>query len=181
MQRPAILLVAVLAAVPIVAAGIPRSSQPRAERMADWRAKLHAADYALHRERPEEAERLYREVIDDAAKTDEESLLVARAVDGMADLCRAAGRFQEAVEYYRRAAAMWEPLLGPRQPREATTLHNLAVVEAALGEIEAAQAHLLEALDIWEASLGPDSPQARTSRAVYHRLTSRSNGAGGAD
>ena len=154
MRRCRLVLLAALVAAPVLGAGLPRSSQPRADRMAGWRVMLEAADHALRSDRPEEAERIYRELMDAAAKIDDESLLVARAVDGMADLCRDSDRLPEALEYYRRAARMWERLLGPRQPRRATTLHNLAVVEMTLGELEAARGHLLEALSIWEESFG---------------------------
>ena len=172
-RRCNILMLAVLLATPAVSEVIPSSSQPRAARMEEWRSMLDAADDALSNDRPEEAERFYTKIIDGAATIEKENLLVARAVDGMADLCAERGRLAEAWDYYRRAAGLWEKLLGPQQPRLATTLHNLAVVELALDKLEAARGHVLAALDIWEQSLGADSTQARESQALRERVVAR--------
>jgi hypothetical protein len=70
---------------------------------------------------------------------------------------------------------MWGKLLGPRQPRLAITLHNLAVVELALDRPEEARGHVLAALEIWELSLGSDSAQAQQSRALRERVAARLN------
>jgi tetratricopeptide (TPR) repeat protein len=172
--RLTLVLLTVLVAVPALDAGIPESSQPRAELMKSWRHSLKLADHALFNDNPEEAERIYREIIEEAAMLDEENLLVARAIDGMADLLRDGERPEEAAELYRKAAEMWPRLLGPAQPRTATTLHNLAVVEMTLGDFEPARVHLLEALEIWESALGADSPQAQASRRTFRQLQQRS-------
>jgi tetratricopeptide (TPR) repeat protein len=166
-------MLAVLLAAPAVSEVIPPESRPHAARMDEWRSMLDAADEALHGDRAQEAERIYTKIIDAAATMKKVNLLVARAVDGMAGLCAEQGRLTEARDYYRRAAEMWDKLLGSRQPRLATTLHNLAVVELALDQPEAARGHVLAALEIWELSFGTNSAQAQQSRALRERVASR--------
>jgi tetratricopeptide (TPR) repeat protein len=166
----AFLLVATLAIASASAGVIPPSSEERAERMARWRTDLAEAEAASRAGESARAEALYRGVIEAAAAAGDDGLLVARAVDGLADLCSAQGRLDEARELYARSSAQWERLLGARQPRLAVTLHNLALVEAARGERDDARRHLRRAIEIFEGSLGPDSEQARASRASYAAL-----------
>lgn len=138
-----------------------------------WREQIAAAEQAANEGRSAEAEALYRAVLEQSAAIDDPGLLVARAVDGLADLCRRDDRSAEARELYLRSAEMWERLLGPRQPRLAITLHNLGVVETARGEYAAAEPHLLHALSIWEESYGADSAQAENTRRALRALQRR--------
>jgi tetratricopeptide (TPR) repeat protein len=167
-------LVLCLFAVQTAAAAMPKASQPRAALMESWRTKIAAAERAAESQRDAEAERLYREVLDESGASDEVGLLAARAVDGLADLCRKQERLEEARELYLRAAGLWESLLGPGQPRLAVTLHNLGVVETARGEFIAAKGHLQRALEIWELSYGAESEQARNTRRAQRLLQRRS-------
>lgn len=171
MQRPAAcFLVMILAMGPLAAGVIPPASQERAARMDGWRETLAEAERLLRDGDTVAAETRYLGVIGEAEAAGEAGLLVARAVDGLADIYRQQDRFDEARELYARSAAMWERLLGPRQPRLAVTLHNLALVEAARGERGDAEGHLLRAIEIFELSLGSDSAQARASRDSYAAL-----------
>jgi tetratricopeptide (TPR) repeat protein len=97
-------------------------------------------------------------------------LLLARALDGLGDAARARGDFAVAVEQHARAAALLETLLGPTQPRLATTLHNLGIAHAAIGRADDARQSLGRALAIWEATLGAQSAEARTSRRALAAL-----------
>lgn len=162
-----------LLAFQAVFADLPRASRSRAARMDLWRTQLAEAERAVAEGREREAEALYREVIEQAAGTRDPGLLAARALDGLADLCRREDRLDEARELYSRSAGMWERLLGPRQPRLAVTLHNLGVVETARGEYVAADEHLLRALSIWEEAYGADSAQAENTRRARRRLQRR--------
>jgi tetratricopeptide (TPR) repeat protein len=110
---------------------------------------------------------LYRQAGDDAAGLGTANLPLARALDGLADVHRLAGRPADAAALYLRSAAMWETLLGSRQPRLAITLHNLGIVYLAQDRPDLAAPHLRRAVAIWEATLGPASPQAlETGRAL---------------
>lgn len=162
-------LVLALAAFHVHAGQYPSWSQERAALLDDWRARLDSAEELVNQEKAEQAEALYRALLDEAARAENEGLLVARAADGLADLYRTGGRHAEAAALYRRSAAMWERLLGPRQPRLAVTLHNLGTVCLELGEAEEAERHLEQALAIWEESYGVDSPQAENSRRALRK------------
>jgi len=176
---PWVLALACLLAAQAVFADLPRASRPRAARMDLWRAQIVEAERAVAEGRQREAEGLYRGVIEQAREVEDPGLLAARAVDGLADLCRREDRLEEARELYERSLAMWERLLGPRQPRLAVTLHNLGVVETQRGEYAAADAHLLRALSIWEEAYGADSDQAENTRRALRLSRNRAEqGAG---
>jgi len=128
------------------------------------------AEEAVRQERLDDAERRYREVIEQAAGAADEGLPVARAIDGLADLCRDRGRLSEAALLYERSAAMWERLLGPGQPRLAVTQHNLGAVYLSMGKLQQAEERFLGALAIWEEVYGRDSPQAENSRRALRAL-----------
>ncbi len=157
-------LVLAPAALHVHAGQYPPWSQERAALLDDWRSRIDRAEELAEKDESEQAEAIYRDLLDEAVFKENEGLLVARAADGLADLYRAGGRHAEAAELYRRSAEMWERLLGPRQPRLAVTLHNLGTVCAELGEAEEAKRYLLRAIAIWEESYGVDSPQAENSR-----------------
>jgi tetratricopeptide (TPR) repeat protein len=99
-------------------------------------------------------------------------LLLARALDGMADLAALRGDLAAAADGYGRAATIFETALGPNQPRLATTLHNLGVVQARLGRTAPARAALERALAIWDATLGPASTEAVNSRRALALVAS---------
>jgi tetratricopeptide (TPR) repeat protein len=157
-------LAVALAALQVHAGEYPSWSQKRAALLDDWRATIGEAEELAGRDETDRAEALYRALLDEAEREQNEGLLVARAADGLADLYRKEGRHAEAAPLYRRSAAMWERLLGPSQPRLAVTLHNLGAVCLKLGEADEAERHLERVLAIWQESYGVDSPQAENSR-----------------
>jgi tetratricopeptide (TPR) repeat protein len=157
-------LALVLTVLHVHAGQYPPWSQERAELLDDWRSRLDSAEELASGGKADQAEALYLDLLDEAARAENEGLLVARAADGLADLYRMGGRHTEAAALYRRSAVMWERLLGPRQPRLAVTLHNLGTVCLELGLAEEAERHLVRALAIFEESYGVDSPQAENSR-----------------
>jgi tetratricopeptide (TPR) repeat protein len=158
--------------IPSVAAPatIPSWSRDRAERLDRWRALLADAERAREEDRLDDAAGYYGSVIDEAREAGDESLLLARAVDGLADTCRLRGELDDAERLYRQVAPMWERLLGPDQPRLATTLHHLGLVEWRLEHRTEAAAHLERARSIFERSFGVDSAEARNTRLALERL-----------
>ncbi len=134
------------------------------ETLDEARAAVSAADYPR-------AETLDRRAVDGSADLPGSNLPLARAVDGLGDVYRLSDRPEEAAGLYERSARMWESLLGPDQPRLATTLHNLGLVHAAMGRPERALPALARALTIWEATLGSDSFEARNTRRAVRRLS----------
>lgn len=146
------------------------SAGERAETVRLLRSRLEEGERALRSSRLDEAETFFREALERAADLNEPNLLLARAVDGLADLHRLRGRHAEAETLYLRSVAMWERLLGERQPRLATSLHNLGVVLIEQDKTEPAERTLTRALAIWEATLGADSPEARNTRRALRSL-----------
>jgi len=159
-----------LLGVPATAAGIPEASRERAARLHGWRAALAAAERARDAGRWGEAERIYSGLVREARDAGDEGLLTARAIDGLADTCRGAERLEEARRLYAESAVMWERLLGPDQPRLATTLHHLGLVEWRLKRRDEASRHLSRALAIFESALGRASPEARNTRRLLDRV-----------
>jgi tetratricopeptide (TPR) repeat protein len=175
---PARFGVALLALVAVAAASAPRPAagelpshvRARDPRVGEARSLVERADRARGDGRLEEAESLYLEAVAAIDGATGPTMLLARAVDGLGDLCRAQRRFDAAAGYYVRAAELWEPLLGPEQPRLATTLHNLGVVYLETERLDAAEPALRRALSIWEKSLGAGSDQAELTRRAMERL-----------
>jgi len=165
-----VLLSAIAVGVPTAAGELPSQIRARDPRIGELRARVERAESARGEGRLDEAETLYREVVAEIDASERPAMLLARAVDGLGDLCRVQQRFDEAEAYYLRAAELWEPLLGPRQPRLATTLHNLGLVYLEDGRLDAADAPLRRALAIWLSALGPDSDQAGLTRSAVRRV-----------
>lgn len=150
----------------------PAFAGTRADAVRAVRSQLAEAENARETGRIDAAQAGYEKAAAAAALLGEPNLLLARALDGAADLARTGGRLEEAERGYLRAAALWNELLGPRQPRLATTLHNLGAVYLQLGRPDDAGRSFREALAIWESSFGVDSPEAANTRAALDALRS---------
>jgi tetratricopeptide (TPR) repeat protein len=137
------------------------------------RRLLDAAAEARRAGDPGTARGLYESAAHGAEALGVPNLLLARAVDGLADLDREAGARDRAESGYLRSAAMWETLLGSEQPRLATTLHNLGALRLEIGRLDEAESALERALGIWRRSLGEDSPEAANTRAALDALRRR--------
>lgn len=147
--------------------GVPTDAGSRGGTLERLRATLNEAERELDDGHLARAATLYRRAGEEASGLGGANLPLARALDGLADVHRLAGRPADAAELYVRSAAMWETLLGERQPRLAITLHNLGIVYLAQERGDLAAPYLRRALQIWEATLGPASPQAlETGRAL---------------
>jgi tetratricopeptide (TPR) repeat protein len=154
----------------ISSAGITAAALSRGPLTEKLRATLREAERELDGGRLSSAGALYREALAESAPLGETSLPRARALDGLADVERLSGRPAEAVALYARSIPLWERLLGRRQPRLATTLHNLGVAHLDQGRSDLAMPHLRRALEIWEASLGATSAEARNTRRLLERV-----------
>ena len=161
---------ALFVAWPLAAQRMPPESRPRAEQHAAWRAMLSASDEALGDGRWDEAEAGLVAVIEQARAVEHEGLLLARAVDRLADLRREKDELDEAERLYRESAALWTRLLGESQPRLGVTLHNLGVVYLTQERLAEARDSLERALVIFESSMGHDSAHANRTRQLLQTL-----------
>lgn len=149
----------------------PAGAQPtqRAERLEDWRARL---GQALAQDGSDRAIELYRSILDEAESGGDDGILVARAVDGLADVYRERHRFDLARPLYERSAAQWKRLLGPLQPRLAVSLHNLGICYVELARWDAAERVLRQARGIWRAA-GDETRDSETEKALRAALERR--------
>jgi tetratricopeptide (TPR) repeat protein len=166
-SRPLVSLLALSLGAAAVAA--PTASRERSRVLERLRADLRRAEEALGGGRLDAAAALYSGVAEEALALGRPNLPLARAIDGLADVRRLEGRLPDAAALYAESAALWPDLLGERQPRLATTLHNLGAVHLELGRPGDAAGPLRRALAIFEESFGPGSPQAAGTRALLRR------------
>jgi serine/threonine protein kinase/Tfp pilus assembly protein PilF len=82
----------------------------------------------------------------------------AKALNNLAQVYQAQGRFQEAVALFDSALAIRKRVLEPNHPDLATGLNNLAVLLREQGRHAEAAHRLGQAIAIWEHVLGPDHP-----------------------
>jgi tetratricopeptide (TPR) repeat protein len=137
----------------------------------DLRTQLSRAEAAAKAGKSAEATALFQETIETATRLNQTTLLLARALDGLAELEFAAGRLPEAESLYLRSIPLWRKLLGADQPRLAISLHNLGVLHLDQQRYEPARVELTEALAIWVKVYGSDSAQAQNTRRAYQRAS----------
>ena len=164
------LRVALATTVLLAVTGTSAPAETRGRTVEGLRSGLALAERELQAGRLSHAATLYDEARVQALRLGSPNLPLARALDGLADVHRLENRPERAAELYLRSIEIWETIFGPRQPRLATSLHNLGVVCLALDRPDLARTHWLRALEIWEASLGHDSPEALNTRRLVQRL-----------
>ncbi len=81
-----------------------------------------------------------------------------------------AGRYKQAIPFYREALELGEQEFGPDHPTTATLLNNLAGLYHATGRYAEAEPLHKRALAIREKVLGPDHPDVATSLENYAAL-----------
>ncbi len=158
-----IVVVAILAPSPANTAEVrPRSEQTRALFL-----QLRTADEALASGRLGDALRSYDEALAAARELGGETILLARAADGRADVARLEGDSRTAERLYRVSAELWPRLLGRKQPRTGVTLHNLGLVLLHQDRVVEALESFERAHGIFVESFGAESSQAtNTARGI---------------
>jgi len=160
------LTIAVAALTPAAAAPSPGRDQ-----IARWTADLDAAETWARAGDVARAGETYARVLAELPTNGGPALLRARGLDGVGDTYRLRGESAAAVDPYRQAAALWEELLGPRQPRLAVTLHNLGAVLLATDRPGEARSVLEHALTIWcDSAITRD--EAENTRRLLARIGS---------
>ena len=95
----------------------------------------------------------------------EDGLLVKTSAlyNNMAGVYKAQGEYEKALEYYGKALAIRERVLGTDHPDTAATYNNMALVFRAQGEYEKALEYYGKALATRERVLGPEHPDTATT------------------
>jgi len=153
-------------------AGNPEARGLTVESASDLRLRLRNAEAAVTSGRTAEAAALFNDTIDDAVRLNQRGLLLARALDGLAELEYAQQRLPEAESLYLRSIPLFRELLGPDQPRLAISLHNLGVLYLEQQRFEQAAHELKQALEIWVKVYGSESHQAMNTRRALQRTSS---------
>jgi tetratricopeptide (TPR) repeat protein len=100
------------------------------------------------------------------------------ALNNLALLYQAQGKYEQAEPLYQRALAIREQQLGPQHPDTAGSLNNLAGLYDAQGKYEQAEPLYQRALAILEQQLGPEHPNTQTVRGNYAALLRTMGGEG---
>jgi tetratricopeptide (TPR) repeat protein len=153
----------------LLAASVTTSGQ-RADATREVRSRLGSAEQAFQAGSYQLARGLFEEAATGARELSNTNILLARAIDRLADLDRLEGSLERAEAGYLRSAAIWPVLLGEDQPRLATTLHNLGAVYLEQGRLDDAERVLGEALAIWDRTLGVDSAEAANTRTALDNI-----------
>lgn len=168
MRTLATLILCSLLAAPLSAG----TSTDRGRQLLELSDRLERAETAVDEDELERAAELYVEALS-AAEELGGSLHLARSIDGLADVRRMQGRLDEATPLYERSIPLWAKLLGPDQPRQAVSEHNLGTIYLAQGRLDSAEPVLGHALATFERSFGPDSSQAANTRRAYQKVRAR--------
>ena len=102
-------------------------------------------------------------------------LAVAANLAGLADLYNQWGKYDAALEHYRRALALYEQILGPAHPVIARNLINLTVPLIAAGRFDEARAAAERALAITETVFGHDHLQTAGIHIALGNLAAQQN------
>ncbi len=165
----AALLVSLLASGPQAA-----DEKSRADTFREWRVVLESAYQARQEGDDDRAVELYGSILAEADAREETGMLVARAVDGLADLYREQHRFELAAPLYERSVESWTRLLGASQPRRAVSLHNLGICYVELSQWDAAERVLTAALAVWRDGGRHGDRFAETQKVLDAALARRS-------
>lgn len=102
------------------------------------------------------------------------ALWCERASEGLArvlgDLLQRQGDLAGARQYYERALAVFEKVLGGDHPDTAATMNSPGEILISQGTSERARSYLKHALAIFEARLGPDHPDTKLVRKNLRSL-----------
>ena len=112
-------------------------------------------DYKIKRERIIVPETICRLLADNGSENPNTSALF----NSLAEVYSELGKYDKALEYYRKALAIDEKVLGPEHPTIIMSYNNIAGVYTKLGNYEEAQRHIDKALAINEKILGTENPE----------------------
>jgi tetratricopeptide (TPR) repeat protein len=123
------------------------------------RTTTSLADLARRRDRHPEAERLARQALVLLASSPSALEQRAQALNVLGLVEQALGRFDEAEQSLRRAAAAWEEHYGGPHPDAAVAWNNLGALYNAQGRYLDAVRITKQAVSIWEKTLGDGHPR----------------------
>lgn len=145
------------------------ASPARAE-ATKWQAFLVAGESALTKKDFDEAEKLFRAALREAAAFDKSDERRGITLNHLATTLNAQRRYGNAEPVLLQAMTVWDEQPPSNALHLATTLHHLAGIYHARGDYEAAAEPLVRALTIRERYLPADHPALRHTRKSYAAL-----------
>ena len=134
------------------------------------RAELGWGTLMLYSSRHAEAEVHYLRAADSLRGVAGAEPLLAKCVEGLANVYTDNGRHADAERLLLEAIAIKEASLGRNHVDTAATYHNLAVLRIDMGRFEAALADVQRALEIFVRVLGPEHSNVAMARMTLGRL-----------
>jgi tetratricopeptide (TPR) repeat protein len=95
---------------------------------------------------------------------------VAYPLNGLANLYRDQGKYEQAQSLYQRAFTIRQHRLGPEHPNTAESLHDMACFYHVQGQTAEALSLYQQALVLRERVLGPNHPETVKTRTAYADL-----------
>ena len=81
------------------------------------------------------------------------------------------GEYGRALDFYNKALAIKEKVLGTEHPSTATTYHNLAILYDKMGDCANAREYAEKALAVFESRLGADHPYTAIARKTLDGIS----------
>lgn len=95
---------------------------------------------------------------------------MASSLNGLANLHREQGKYDQAASLYQRALTIREQRLGPQHPDTAQTLHDFALCLQRQQKLAEAAEYFQRALEIRLQALGDAHPYTIATRTAYAAL-----------
>lgn len=161
-----------------------KTGQSREEQLAEWESLMNAAHQSYNRRRHSDAEVKFGSALKIAEswrelegfETDRELMTkLAKSLNNMGALFHTQGKYEMALEHYRRALEWQKKMYGDVHEAVGVNLHNIAIAYCARANFVEAEPILAEALKIKEAVHGPDHPELISTLLHFSMLLSRTN------
>jgi tetratricopeptide (TPR) repeat protein len=131
--------------------------------------ELGWATLELFRSHHTEAAAHYQRAADGFRQVAGSEPLLARSLEGLANIYTDSGRHEDAERLLLEAIALKEAALGPDHVDTGATYHNLAVLHLDMARYDEAIQNVGRALEIFDRTLEPDHPNVATARMTLGR------------
>ncbi len=142
---------------------------------ADWECYMRAGATAYQQGNYAEAVKQTEAALSAAEAFGPNDPRLAGALNNLALIYLAQGRYAEAEPLHKRVLAIAEKALGPNDPRLAVALNNLAELYHAQGRYAEAEPLYKRSLAIFEKALGPAHPNVAQALENYAELLRKTN------
>lgn len=156
----------------------------RTEELTEWETLMNAGHQSYSRRRYSDAEVKFGAALkiaeswsglEDFEQDNELMTKLAKSLNNMGALFHTQGKYEMALEHYRRALELQKKMYGDMHEAVGVNLHNIAIAYCARSKFDEAEPILAEALKIKESVHGPDHPELISTLMHFSMLMSRTN------